>query len=141
MQNVVYWINKRSKPDDIVIIMGDFNAIPENETVSWILSEGGFKSAYKEFHGLEPEKTYNTGLISPYMDPDPPCTVDYIFYRGGGVSTSTGGPIVKLTHAKVMGDSHDPYDHTIYGSDHLPLIADFEILLNRSSSVTKSFIK
>jgi hypothetical protein len=65
-------------------MMGDFNALPENETVSWILNEGGFKSSYKEFHGQEPINTFNTGLISPYMDPDPPCTVDYIFYRGGG---------------------------------------------------------
>lgn len=116
--------------------MGDFNAIPENETVAWILSEGKFKSAYKEFHGLEPEKTYNTGLISPYMDPDPPCTVDYIFYRGGGVSTANGSPNVKLSYAKIMGDSHDPNDHTIYGSDHLPLTAEFEIVLNYSSSIT-----
>lgn len=32
-QNVVYWINKRAKPEDLVIIMGDFNALPEGETV------------------------------------------------------------------------------------------------------------
>jgi hypothetical protein len=31
--------------------MGDFNALPERETVSWILNEGGFKSSYMEFHG------------------------------------------------------------------------------------------
>lgn len=79
----MYWINKRTKPEDFVIMLGDFNALPENETVQWLLSKGGFKSAYKEHHGEEPEKTYNTGLISPYMDTDPPCTVDYIFYREG----------------------------------------------------------
>ena len=54
------------------------------------------------------------------MDMDPPCTVDYIFFRRGPAC-----PEVKLTHAKVMGDSHDPADHTIYGSDHLPLVAEF----------------
>ena len=80
-QNVVYWINKKAKKEDFVIIMGDFNAVPDQETVSWMTQEAGFKSSHREFHGEEPEKTYNTGLISPYMDTDPPCTVDYIFYR------------------------------------------------------------
>ena len=120
MQNVLYWINKRSSPDDFVIMMGDFNALPENDCVSWVLNEGGFKSSYKEFHGQEPERTFNTGLESPYMDLDPPCTVDYIFYRDGGAMSS------RLTLAKLMGDSHLPSDHTIYGSDHFPLIAEFE---------------
>lgn len=83
IQNVVYWINKRSKPEDLVIMIGDFNALPDGDCVTWILNEGGFTSSYKEYHGSEPEKTYNTGLISPYMDTDPPCTVDYIFYRPG----------------------------------------------------------
>ena len=112
-------------------MMGDFNALPENETVSYILNEGGFKSAYREFHGEEPEKTFNTGLISPYMDPDPPCTVDYIFYRGGKIKTSPESSRVKLIYSKVMGDKHDPSDHTIYGSDHYPLVAEFEITLNK----------
>jgi endonuclease/exonuclease/phosphatase family metal-dependent hydrolase len=28
-QNVVYWINKIAKKEDFVIIMGDFNAVPD----------------------------------------------------------------------------------------------------------------
>jgi endonuclease/exonuclease/phosphatase (EEP) superfamily protein YafD len=65
------------------------------------------------------------------MDTDPPCTVDYIFYRLG-----KGMPVdsVQLKYAKVMGDSHDPADHTIYGSDHYPLVAEFEIKYKNSSS-------
>jgi hypothetical protein len=106
-------------------MMGDFNALPENETVAYILKEGGFRSAYREIHGEEPEKTYNTGLISPYMDLDPPCTVDYIFYRDGKMASSPETSRVKLTYTKVMGDKHDPLDNTIYGSDHYPLVAEF----------------
>lgn len=34
-----------------------------------------------------------------------------------------------MTFSKVMGDKHDTADHTIYGSDHYPLIADFEFTL------------
>ena len=94
--------------------------------------EAGFKSSLREFHGEEPEKTYNTGLISPYMDTDPPCTVDYIFYRSGKSNTATI-PQVRLTFAKVMGDEHAPGDNTLYGSDHYPLVAEFEFTLNISN--------
>lgn len=120
-------------------MMGDFNAIPENETVNWILNEAGFKSSLREFHGQEPEKTFNTGLISPYMDNDPPCTVDYIFYRMGRISnpsvSDTILPRVRLTNAKIMGDRHDPNDLTLYGSDHYPLVAEFEFTLLPKSHI------
>jgi endonuclease/exonuclease/phosphatase family metal-dependent hydrolase len=125
----VYWINKRSKPEDVVIMMGDFNALPDNDTVNWILGEGGFKSTLREFHGEEPEKTFNTGLVSPYVDEDPPCTVDYIFYRTGRQQSTAPIfiPRVRIIQAKVMGERHDPEDNTLYGSDHYPLMAEFEI--------------
>ena len=38
-----------------MIMMGDFNALPENETVKLILSEGGFLSSVREYHGEEPD--------------------------------------------------------------------------------------
>lgn len=50
-QNVVYWVNKKAKKEDFVIIMGDFNAVPDQETVSWMTQEAGFKSTQREFHG------------------------------------------------------------------------------------------
>jgi len=115
-------------------MMGDFNALPDKSTVNWILKEGGFLSSLREYHGEEPEKTYNTGLISPYADTDPPCTVDYIFYRPGkqhmessATSAAVELPRISLTYAKLMGDRHDPEDNTLYGSDHYPLVAEFEI--------------
>jgi endonuclease/exonuclease/phosphatase family metal-dependent hydrolase len=111
-------------------MMGDFNALPENDTVNYIINDAGFKSALREYHGEEPKNTFNTGLISPYMDPDPPCTVDYIFYKDGGCVPNANAS-VKLTFAKVMGDRHAPEDNTLYGSDHFPLIADFEFTINQ----------
>ena len=117
-------------------MLGDFNALPENETVAWILKEGGFKSSHKEFHGTEPEKTFNTGLISPFTEDEPPCTVDYIFYRDGKHTSASNlnHPRIRLTNSKVMGDKHEAGDNTLYGSDHYPLVADFEISLNRSNT-------
>ena len=113
--------------------MGDFNAIPDEKTVSWMTQDAGFKSSYREFHGEEPQKTYNTGLISPYMDTDPPCTVDYIFYRNGQ-SGEQVVPRVRLTMARVMGEKHEIGDDTLYGSDHYPLIADFEFTLHHRTN-------
>lgn len=70
------------------------------------------------------------------MDTDPPCTVDYIFYRPGkGMAPDA----VKLKYAKVMGDAHDPEDHTIYGSDHLPLVAEFDLKIRESYSLGSGF--
>ena len=42
VQNVVYWVTKRAKPEDFIILLGDFNAIPEGDCVAWILGAGGF---------------------------------------------------------------------------------------------------
>ena len=64
-----------------MFITGDFNATPESKTYA-LLMEAGFKSAYKEVHGSEPEHTFPTGLQAEFMDTDPPMTLDYVFYRG-----------------------------------------------------------
>jgi len=39
-----------------------------------------------------------------------------------------------------MGDSHDPEDHTLYGSDHFPIVAEFEISLKLPRDKTKLLI-
>ena len=62
--------------------MGDFNAEPQSLTYKEIIKEG-FKSSYFEANKCEPKITFPTGLQAPYMDTDPPLTVDFIFYRVG----------------------------------------------------------
>jgi len=52
------------------------------------------------------------------MDIDPPGTLDFIWYKGQRIT-------VKGSYR--LGDKCDPKDPTIYGSDHYPLITDFEI--------------
>jgi endonuclease/exonuclease/phosphatase family metal-dependent hydrolase len=65
-----------------VILMGDFNAEPQSLTYREIIKEG-FKSSYFEANKSEPKITFPTGLQAPYMDTDPPLTVDFIFYKVG----------------------------------------------------------
>jgi len=42
--------------------MGDFNAEPRSKTYEYLMNEAGFRSAYKEANGSEPEITFPTGL-------------------------------------------------------------------------------
>jgi len=52
------------------------------------------------------------------MDTDPPETYDFIFYKGEGI---------KVISSKRMGENHEPGDSTLYGSDHFPIVSEFEI--------------
>ena len=52
------------------------------------------------------------------MDDSPSQCLDYIFYKGKDI---------KVNEALVMGDNHLEGDETIYGSDHLSLVAEFTI--------------
>jgi endonuclease/exonuclease/phosphatase (EEP) superfamily protein YafD len=52
------------------------------------------------------------------MDRDPACCLDYIFYKGLGV---------KAVRSDMMGGKCDQTDPTIYGSDHFPIVTEFEI--------------
>ena len=74
----------------------------------------GYTSAMKQYHGEEPEKTFPAGLKAPYMDTDPPGTFDYIFIKGR----------CNILDARVAGHEPAKNDHTIYGSDHMAIVAD-----------------
>ena len=47
--------------DDLVILMGDFNAEPSSLTYKEII-ESGFRSSYSVVNGKEPSITFPTGL-------------------------------------------------------------------------------
>lgn len=53
------------------------------------------------------------------MDTDPAACLDFIFYKGKGIR-----PISSVR----LGDKPEPKDPTIYGSDHYPIVSEFEII-------------
>ncbi len=58
----ITWIDRKVKSaDDILILMGDFNAEPDSKTYEEII-KSGFKSSYYVVNGEEPDKTFPTGL-------------------------------------------------------------------------------
>ena len=60
------------------------------------------------------------------MDRDPPLTVDFIFYRVGKEGIDPAKHI-KPFLSRRMAERHHPEDPTIHGSDHFPIVTDFEI--------------
>eukprot|EP01016_Furgasonia_blochmanni_P050620 TRINITY_DN7849_c0_g1_i3.p2 TRINITY_DN7849_c0_g1~~TRINITY_DN7849_c0_g1_i3.p2 ORF type:complete len:124 (-),score=40.63 TRINITY_DN7849_c0_g1_i3:129-500(-) len=88
------------------------------EYMGRLMEESKYISAYKMVHGSEPEKTFPTGLIAPFMDTDPEGTFDYIWYKGKDIEPVT---------TKIFGDQCLPGDNTIYPSDHCGIVCEFKI--------------
>lgn len=100
-----------------LIVMGDFNADPGEPTYRR-MQAAGFRSAYAEVHGSDPDVTWPSGLQAPAMDTDgiPEC-LDYIWVRGE----------IRVTDARLVFDRPAVDDPTLYPSDHLGISADLEI--------------
>ena len=102
---------------DAVIVMGDFNAEPDEPTYARMVS-AGFRSVFAEANGSEPAVTWPSGLRAPAMDTEgPPGCLDYIWVRGA----------IRVTSARLAFDRPHPDDPTIYPSDHLGISARLEV--------------
>ena len=77
MRNIIFWIENNTTENDLTIIVGDFNTLPDTATYKRVI-ESGFVSLHKEHHFNEPEKTFHTKMEAPFKDDDPEGTFDYI---------------------------------------------------------------
>ena len=100
-----------------LIVVGDFNAEPVESTYATMV-EAGFRSAYHEANGAEPEVTWPSGIRAPGMDldGDPGC-LDYIWLRGA----------VAVEDCRLAFDRPSVTDPTLYPSDHVGLAAHVRI--------------
>ena len=95
------------------IVVGDFNAEPDEPTYARMLA-AGFRSAYAEANRSEPDVTWPSGLEAPAVDTDgPPGCLDYIW---------VGGSIV-VESARLVFDRPAVGDPGLYPSDHLGVAA------------------
>jgi endonuclease/exonuclease/phosphatase family metal-dependent hydrolase len=96
--------------------MGDFNADP-GEPTHRRMRDAGFRSAYADANGQEPDVTWPSGLQAPAMDTDgePEC-LDYIWVRGD----------VRVMDARLVFDRPAVGDPTLYPSDHLGIATTLE---------------
>ncbi len=99
------------------IVVGDFNT-PPSEPAYRVMTGAGFRSAYCEVHGVEPDVTWPSGIQAATMDTegDPNC-LDYIWLRGR----------ISAVAARLGANEPQPGDPTLYPSDHLAIVAELEL--------------
>ena len=109
---LIDWLTGAPAADGIIVV-GDFNAEPDEPTYA-LMQDAGFRSAYREANGSEPDVTWPSGLLAPAMDTDgPPGCLDYIWLRGSIVVDS----------CRLVFDRPAVGDPGLYPSDHLGLSA------------------
>jgi endonuclease/exonuclease/phosphatase family metal-dependent hydrolase len=108
---LVGWLD--ASDTEALVVMGDFNAHPDQAACRRML-DAGFRSAYAEANGSDPEITWPSGLRAPAMDTDgDPRCLDYIWLRGA----------VRVESARLVFDRPAVDDPTLYASDHLGVAA------------------
>ena len=110
--NLVAWLDAHPDPKTQIVV-GDFNAEPTEPAYIRMVA-AGFRSAYREANGREPDYTWPSGIQAPGMDTegDPGC-LDYIWLRG-----SAGVESCRLAFDRPAVD-----DPTLFPSDHIGLAA------------------
>jgi endonuclease/exonuclease/phosphatase family metal-dependent hydrolase len=106
-----------SPPTDAQVLVGDFNAEP-SEPAAERIRGAGFRSAFAEANGADPDVTWPSGLQAPGMDTDgEPGCLDYIWIRGA----------VGVASARLAWDRPAVGDPTLYASDHIGLVAELDL--------------
>jgi endonuclease/exonuclease/phosphatase family metal-dependent hydrolase len=113
---LIDWL-ETAAPSETTVVIGDFNAHPAEPAYAR-MAGAGFRSAYAEANGAEPDVTWPSGLQAPAMDTDgrPRC-LDYIWLRGA----------IRVVDARLVFDRPHPEDPTLYPSDHFGVAAHVEI--------------
>jgi endonuclease/exonuclease/phosphatase family metal-dependent hydrolase len=113
---LVDWL-EAAPATDATLVMGDFNAEPVEPTYGR-MTGAGFRSAFADANGHEPDVTWPSGLQAPAMDTDGPAgCLDYIWVRGA----------TRVMGARLVFDRPHPDDPTLYPSDHLGIAAHVEV--------------
>jgi endonuclease/exonuclease/phosphatase family metal-dependent hydrolase len=109
---LIEWL-ATAPPSDGQIVVGDFNAEPDEPTYGRMRT-AGFRSAHAEANHAEPEVTWPSGLEAPAKDTDgPPGCLDYIWIRGA----------IAVESCRLVFDRPAVGDPGLYPSDHLGLAA------------------
>ncbi len=115
-RDLLAWLDT-GPPADASVVVGDFNADPAEPAYARMSGEG-FRSAFREATGAEPEVTWPSGIQAPGMDSDgDPGCLDYVWIRGP----------LRAVSARVVFDRPAVGDPTLYPSDHFGLSAQLEV--------------
>jgi endonuclease/exonuclease/phosphatase family metal-dependent hydrolase len=115
---LVDWVT-RSPEADVTIVMGDFNAEPD-EAAALRMLDAGFRSGYAEAAGANPSITFPSGLQAPdrreYVGWPEGC-IDYVWIQGEVAATS----------AILAFNAAAPDDPTLLPSDHFGVVVDLAL--------------
>jgi endonuclease/exonuclease/phosphatase family metal-dependent hydrolase len=115
-RQLLEWVASAT-PTDGVIVVGDFNAEPDEPTYRR-MTAAGFRSAFLEANGAEPAVTWPSGLDAPAKDTDgPDGCLDYVWVRGA----------IAVDACRLVFDRPAVGDPTLYPSDHLGLSAHLTV--------------
>ena len=115
-RQLVDWLGDAPAADGTVVV-GDFNAEPEEPTYARMRS-AGFRSSFLEANGAEPAVTWPSGLDAPAKDTDGPAgCLDYIWVRGA----------IAVESCRLAFDRPAVGDATLFPSDHLGLSARLNV--------------
>ena len=113
---LVAWLAERPAPGGTIVV-GDFNAEPVEATYQ-VMVDAGFRSAYREANGTEPDVTWPSGIQAPGMDVDgDPGCLDYIWLSGE----------LHAQTSRLAWDRPAVGDPSLYPSDHLGLVARIRV--------------
>jgi endonuclease/exonuclease/phosphatase family metal-dependent hydrolase len=116
VERLIPWLDDGPEVDGLVV-MGDFNAHPAEPAIDRMRT-AGFRSAYAEANGGEPDVTWPSGLQAPAADTDgDPRCIDYIWVRGQ----------IRVTSARLVFDRPAVDDPTLYPSDHVGITATLDL--------------
>lgn len=111
---LIGWLDATSPAHDALVVVGDFNAEPDEPAYARMVS-AGFVSASVQANGEEPAVTWPSGLQAPAMDTDgEPGCLDYIWLRGAA----------RAEKARLAWDRPAVGDPTLYPSDHVGVVAE-----------------
>lgn len=110
------WLSA-APPADAQVVVGDFNAEPD-EPASERMRSAGFRSAFAEANGADPDVTWPSGIQAPALDTDgDPGCLDYVWLRGEARPVS----------ARLVFDRPAVGDPTLYPSDHFGIAAVVDV--------------
>ncbi len=118
VEHLIDWVGTLD-PADATIITGDFNSLP-GSGVYRRMQAAGYRSAYAEANGQEPDGTWPSGLVgaaTSVPDPQSGC-LDYIWLAGPLVTRS----------ARLCFDRPAVHDPGLYPSDHRGVLAEVELV-------------
>lgn len=113
---VIDWL-AAAPPTSAQVVMGDFNADPSEPAYGRMVA-AGFRSAFAEANGADPDVTWPSGLQAEAIDTDgDPSCLDYVFVRGA----------IRVHDARLWAHRPAAHDPTLFPSDHRGVVATVEV--------------